>query len=130
MIAKKGIYNCILIDGTQIYRPNGFSPERQDIYAAEITTCTGKTIADRVGWKYSDMTWEWDGIPQEQVDALLAMKGAVSLQFDDADGETHTETIIPISKVTTATRITIGGKPHWNNVKVAVRFLDSHTEDE
>nr|DAL21364.1 MAG TPA_asm: hypothetical protein [Caudoviricetes sp.] len=121
------IYSVIKINGTEILRPSDFSPQREDLYAAEITTCTGKTIADRIGWKYSDMTLEWDILPQKQLEVLLSMRGECEVTFTDADGISHTERIVRSSAVSTATRSTDAeGHPVWSDVKVEVRFLDAH----
>jgi hypothetical protein len=121
------IYSTIQINGKEILRPNDFSPQREDIYAAEITTCTGATIADRIGWKYSDMTLSWDTLPQAQLEVLLSMSGESTIAFTDADGTSHTEKIVRTSAVSTATRSTqADGKPVWSDVKVEVRFLDAY----
>ena len=84
-----GVYNTIQLNGVELFRPNDFSPKREDIYGAEITTCSGKVIADRVGWRYADMTLQWDTLPQAQLDVLLAVTGQATLVFTDADGVTH-----------------------------------------
>ena len=121
------IYSTIKINGTDILRPEDFSPQREDLYAAEITTCTGKTIADLIGWKYSDMTLEWDMLPQKQLEVLLSMQGECTITFTDADSISHTERIVRSSAVSTATRFTgADGHPVWSDVKVEVRFLDAH----
>jgi hypothetical protein len=121
------IYSTIQINGKEILRPNDFSPQREDIYAAEITTCTGATIADRIGWKYSDMTLEWDTLPQAQLEVLLSMSGEGTITFTDADGTSRTEQIVRSSAVSTASRATSAdGKPVWSDVKVEVRFLDAY----
>ena len=121
-----GILNTIKINDTDIIRPNDFSPAREDIYAAEITTCSGKTIADLVGWKYSDMEMKWDVLPQGQLDVLLAMSGECPLVFTDADGE-HTETIIPTSRVYVASRFTYSdGTSVWHDVSLGVSFINAH----
>lgn len=121
------IYSMIKINDTDILRPNDFSLHREDIYAAEITTCTGKTIADRIGWRYADMTLEWDMLPQESLDLLLSMTGQCSITFTDADGQIHTESIVRASAVMTSTRtITASGKPVWKDVRVEVRFINAH----
>jgi hypothetical protein len=104
-----------------------FLPQREDIYAAEITTCTGKTIADRIGWRYADMTLEWDMLPQESLDLLLSMTGECSITFTDADGTVHTESIVRASAVMTSTRtVTAGGSPVWKDVRVEVKFINAH----
>lgn len=53
------IFNTIQINGTDLYRPTDFSPAREAVYAGEYKTCLGETIADLIGWRYSDMTLEW-----------------------------------------------------------------------
>ena len=122
-----GIFNSIAINGTALYRPSDFSPSRESVYAAEYTTCSGKTIADLIGWKYSDMELKWDTLPQNQLDVLLAMSGECALTFNDADGVEHTESVIPTTRVFVATRHTgMDGNPMWTNVSVGVRFVDAH----
>lgn len=122
-----GIFNTITVNGTEIFRPNDFSPAREDLYAAEITTCTGKTIADLIGWKYSDMDLKWDSLPQAQLDVLLSMSGESTLGFRDVDGADHTESIVPTSRVFVATRSTgPDGNGLWKDVSVGVKFLNVH----
>lgn len=121
------MFHKIKINGVEIYRPNDFSPSREDVYEAEIITMTGKRLADIVGWKYADMTLQWDAIPESQLNYLLGLRGACTLVFEDADGAEHTEAIIRTGIVTTATRY-IGpeGTPLWSNVNMTISFLDSH----
>lgn len=119
--------NIITINGNKIYRPNNFSPQREDVYASEYTTCTGKIIADLVGWRYSELTMEWGTLPEEQLKVLLNMRGETNLVFVDADGQTHTEKVIRTSAVSTGTRFTgADGKPAWKDVKVEVKFINAH----
>ena len=62
-----GVFNNITINGTEIYRSNGFTLSREWIYAGEIVTCTGKVCADVVGWRYSNLQLQWDNLPQDQL---------------------------------------------------------------
>ena len=120
-------FNTITIDGDTYYRPNGFTPAREYVYAAEYTTCTGKTIADLVGWKYSDITLNWDSLPQTQIDNLLALNGEeVTMTWTDADGTTASETVIPSTHSLTATRFTIGTTPLWSDIQTELRFINVH----
>ena len=118
----------IIINGVQIPRPPKFSPAREDIYKGNYVTCTGKTIADRIGWKYSDMSLEWDGLPQQSVDVLVNMSGVNSIVFDDLDGEIVEEQIVRTSAVALRHRYTLGGVVIWKKVKVEIKFIGSHTE--
>ena len=118
----------IIINGEQIPRPPKFSPAREDIYKGNYVTCTGKTIADRIGWKYSDMSLEWDGLPQQAVDVLVNMSGVNTIVFDDLDGEIVEEQIVRSSAVALRHRYTFGGVVIWKKVKVEIKFIGSHTE--
>lgn len=119
-------YDYIKINGVQIPRPPGFAPKREDVYEGEITTCTGKLIADKIGWKYAEMELQWDALTQDEVDILVNMNGISTITFDDADGEEHTEQVVTISKVWLRHRHTIKGKTIWKGVSVGVRFINVH----
>lgn len=119
-------YEYIKINGIQIPRPPEFSPKREDVYASEITTCTGKIIADRIGWKYADLELKWNALLQSDVDTLVNMSGISNITFDDADGIEHTEEIITTSKVWMRHRFTKKGLPVWKDVGVGVRFINVH----
>ncbi len=116
----------ITINGNQILRPPAWAPQIEDIYAGEYTTCTGKTVGDVVGWKYSDATLTWDALPQSSVDVLVAMSGENSLTFVSPSGTTTTETVIRDSAVQLQNRNTIRGEVWWKNVSVAIRFVNAH----
>lgn len=116
----------ITINGNQILRPPAFAPQIEDIYAGEYTTCTGKTVGDVVGWKYSDATLTWDALPQSSVDVLVAMSGENTLSFVNPSGTTTTETVIRDSVVQLQNRNTIRGEVWWKNVSVAIRFVNAH----
>ena len=116
----------ITINGNQILRPPTFAPQIEDIYAGEYTTCTGKTVGDVVGWKYSDATLTWDALPQSSVDVLIAMSGENTLTFVNPSGMITTETVIRDSVVQLQNRNTIRGEVWWKNVSVAIRFINAH----
>jgi hypothetical protein len=116
----------ITINGNQILRPPAFAPQIEDIYAGEYTTCTGKTVGDVVGWKYSDATLTWDALPQSSVDVLVAMSGENTLSFVNPSGMITTETVIRDSVVQLQNRNTIRGEVWWKNVSVQIRFVNAH----
>lgn len=116
----------ITINGNQILRPPTFAPQIEDIYAGEYTTCTGKTVGDVVGWKYSDATLTWDALPQSSVDVLVAMSGENTLTFVNPSGMITTETVIRDSVVQLQNRNTIRGETWWKNVSVQIRFINAH----
>ncbi len=117
----------ITINGEQVFRPPTFSPRKEDIYKGDYMTCTGKIIADRIGWKFADMELSWQALPQNMVDILVNMSGINTLLFDDLDGELCSEQIVRTSIVAMRHRHTQGGVTIWRDVKVSIRFIDSHT---
>ena len=106
-------------------KPVNFMPEREDVYASEITTCTGKLIADRIGWKFADIKLEWGALTQAQINILVNMSGIHTLTFDDADG-THTENVIRKNAVSLRNRNTINGVTYWRDVSLELVFTDVH----
>lgn len=117
-----------------IRRPVEFEPKREDVYNADYTTCTGKYIADRVGWKYSDMSLSWDALPQSEVKALTAMSGECKITFDDPTGDEITESCIRSSVVYLRYRyskynIETGEKETWwKSVQCDIKFINTHTD--
>ena len=109
-----------------INRPTELNLKMDDVYAGEYTTCTGRTIADRIGWKFSDLTIEWDALPQDQMTVLAQMPQTASMTFKGPDGVTYTEDIIRTSFVGFEHRWTHGGVVLWKSVKLEVSFLNVH----
>lgn len=117
----------IYFDTTDAVRkPVNFAPQREDVYAGEYTTCTGAIKADRIGWKYADLTLSWDALPQDDVDILLGITSGNTLTWDDIDGTTITENIIRTSVVGLKHRNTVRGTTWWRDVTMEVRFIDVH----
>ena len=123
-----GIFNTITIDEKEIYRGNDFSLTREFIYAGEIETCTGKRCADLIGWRYADLTINWDMLPETQLGYILDLSGQeVEMTFDAEDGTSITETVIPTAITSTATRTTDrAGNPLWKNIGLGLRFINAH----
>lgn len=120
-----GIFNSIKIGSADVFRPSDFTPVKEEVYAAEYTTCTGATIADRVGWKYADMTLSWDTLPADQLSSIN-VHGVTTLTFDTPEG-TVTEDVRIMNKSTTATRFEIvRGVAVWKDISLGVSFLNVH----
>lgn len=123
-----GAFNTIKIGNDEIFRSNGFTLQREWIYAAEIVTCTGKFCADVVGWRYSNLSLEWDNLPQAQLEKILALSGTeVNMTFTNELNESVTEKVIPIVSTAQVTRLTDhNGDVAWQGVKLEVRFINAH----
>lgn len=116
----------ITINGEQIYRPQEFKPVRENILKGDYVSCTGKRFGDLVGWRYADMTLEWDALPQSMVDVLVDLDDVGTLVFDDMDGETHTESFIRTSIVGLRNRYTLDGEVCWKKVSMSISFIGAH----
>lgn len=123
------IFNTIYIDGVgDLPRPNDFTLERENILAAEVTTCTGKKYADLIGWRYSDLTLTFDSMPESTLTWLLQQTGrGTTIRGRDERGNQFTEHVILEKSSSQATRETVDGKAVWKNVQIAIRFMDVHS---
>lgn len=126
-----GVFNTITINGSEVYRPNSFALERENIYAAELVTCTGKRIADLVGWRYADMTLSFDTLPQNMIDALLSISGEVSMTFSNELNEQVTERVIVRASTAEVTRMTdYAGDVLWKDFALSISFINAHPNEE
>lgn len=124
-----GVFNTIQIDGEEIYNSNGFTLQREWIYAAEIETCIGKRCADVVGWRYSDLSLSWDSLPQDQLQKILDLSGTeVDMVFTNEKNQTVTEKVIPTVTTAQLTRMTDPqGDIAWRGVGLTVKFINAHS---
>lgn len=121
-----GIFDTLYINGRQVFRPNDFEIRREDVYAGEYTSCTGRILADKIGWKFSDLTMKWDILPDADLAYLTSLSGPFALKFRDNDGA-HTETVIRRGFTNTPTRITgPEGSKIWTGVEMEVTFINVH----
>lgn len=122
-----GLFHKIWINGVKMFAPNDFTLERSDVYAGEITTCTGKTIADRIGWKYADMSLNWDYLPQEYLETILNLSGVFTITFENEEGVQFTEQCIRKGSTMTGTRFTDNaGNMMWKGVQFDISFINVH----
>ena len=122
-----GLFHKILINGVKMFAPNDFTLERSDVYAGEITTCTGKLIADRIGWKYADMGLTWDYLPQEYLETILNLSGVFTITFENEEGFQFTEQCIRKGSTMTGTRFTDNdGNMMWKGVQFDISFINVH----
>lgn len=132
MAIKKGIFNAIQIiaDGTTytLPRPSGFTVEREEVYAGELTTCTGNYYADRIGWKYADMDLTWEILEPADLDNLLVLPSVVTLRWTDANGSNRSDSVRITKRAATGTRFTKNNRLYWKDVSLGVSFNGVHTD--
>lgn len=112
------------INGYQIPYPNGFEMQRVPNIVGEITTMTGRTIADINGWKYADTTLNWDTLLNEDLQNLLAAVSVPSfdITFIDIDGNTNTVEAVFRGMTQKKTPIFENGRTVWRDLQVALSF--------
>ena len=99
-----------------------------------MTNCPPKLRGDLSKWLCEINTGVYVGNVSIRVrDALWERvcqnlkNGQATLVFVDADGVSHTEQVIPTSRVWVATRFTgVDGHPCWKDVSMGVRFVNAH----
>lgn len=126
-----GIFNTITIDNNEIYRGNDFTLSREYLYAGAIETCTGKRCADLIGWRYGDLTIQWDTLPDAQLQDVLSLSGdQVDMTFADESGTTVTEVVIPTVITSTVTRLTDPqGNIMWKGIGLQLQFIEAHNPE-
>ena len=121
------MFTEIKFNGQKVYRPNNFTPARENVYSGEYTACTGATYADYLGWKYSDMTLSWDALPYAQRQYLMTLTGQAEFTFRDADGQERTEQVIITNLTQSATRLHDAlGFDLWSGIELGVKFIGIH----
>ena len=129
-----GVFNTITINGTDVYRPNAFTLQREAQLASEYTSCTGKLIGDLIGWKYMDMTLSFETLPQEMMDSLLQTigeVGEVDMTFSNEHGESVTEKVLIRASNAQVTRMrTYAGTTLWKDFALEITFVNTHLQGE
>lgn len=126
-----GIYNTITINGTEVYRPNEFTLQRENVFAGEYETCTGRRIADLIGWRYADMTLSFEMLPEAMMDDLLSIEGDVNMTFSNELNESVTERVIVRASTAQVTRFTDDqGVVLWKDFGLEISFINAHPNAE
>lgn len=118
------------INGYDIPYPNDFSPSKVPNIINEMVTLTGKVVADVNGWRYGDVTLEWDTLLDSDLQNLLA---AISdpwftVTFKDIDGAEHTVNAVLRGRANVKTPIFYNGATVWKDVTVPLSFPDCYED--
>jgi len=121
----------IKINGKDFPHPIDFRMQTVPNLTAQLTTMSGKNIADINGWKYADMTLSWEYLESTQLLELLRetdpMQGAFSFTFDDlTTGEPTTVNAIRTEVGGRRLAVTEHGKTVWVDIQIGVSFPDCY----
>jgi len=120
----------ININGYDIPYPNDFTPQKVPNIVNEMTTLTGKVVADINGWRYADMELTWGTLLNGDLQNLLAAIASPSFQvtFKDIDGTDHTVNAVLKGRANVKTPIFHRNMTVWKNVSITLSFPDCYED--
>ena len=127
---RKPWMQYITINGYDIPYPNDFQLQKVPNIVNEITTLTGKVVADVNGWRYGDTTLSWGTLLDGDLQNLLAAISASSftVTFKDIDGVDHSVTAVLRNRANVKTPMFHRGKTVWRDVSVQLSFPDCYED--
>jgi len=118
----------ITINGQQLPYPNDFSLQKVPNIVNEMTTLTGKVVADINGWRYGDTELKWDTLLDSDLQNLLAAVSAPTFQvsFYDIDGTEHTINAVFKGRANVKTPMFYNNATVWKDVSITLSFPDCY----
>lgn len=118
----------ININGYDIPYPNNFSPSKVPNVVNEMTTLTGKVVADVNGWRYGDTDLTWDTLLDSDLQNLLTAisDSSFPITFLDIDGVQHTVTAVLKGRSNVKTPIFNNGVTVWKDITVPLSFPECY----
>ena len=119
------------INGRDVPYPNDFQLQKVPNIVNEMTTLTGKTVADVNGWKYADTELSWGTLLDEDLQNLLdaISESMFEVTFNDIDGLSHTVTAVFKGRANVKTPLFNNGATIWKDVSVTLSFPDCYEEE-
>lgn len=118
----------ITINGYEIPYPNDFELQKVPNIVNEMTTLTGKVIADVNGWRYGDTDLTWGTLLDQDLQNLLSAisDSSFPVKFYDIDGVEHTVTAVLRGRANVKTPHFRNGAIIWKNVSISLSFPDCY----
>lgn len=118
------------INGYTIPYPNDFTLEKVPNIVNELTTLTGKIVADVNGWRYADTELKWDTLLDSDLQNLLSAieTNTFTITFYDLDGTQHTVNAVLRGRSNIKTPIINNTNIVWKDVTVSVMFPDCYED--
>ena len=118
------------INGQQIPYPNDFTLQKVLNVVNEMTTLTGKVVADINGWRYGDTDLSWDTLLDQDLQNLLTAISEPTFQvtFKDIDGTDHTVNAVFKGRANVKTPMFHRGETVWRDVSVQLSFPDCYED--
>ena len=129
---RKPWLQYITINGQDIPYPNDFELQKIPNIVNEMTTLTGRVVADVNGWRYADAELTWDTLLGEDLQNLLTAiaKTEFEVSFLDIDGNIRTVNAVLRGRANVKTPMFHNGVTVWKDVKITLSFPDCYFEGE
>lgn len=129
-MANKPWLQYININGYDIPYPNDFTLQKVPNIVNEMTTLTGKVVADINGWRYGDTDLSFDTLLDADLQNLLAAIADPSfpVTFKDIDGAEHTVTAVLKGRANVKTPIFYNGATVWKDITIPLSFPDCYED--
>lgn len=128
---RKPWMQYITINGYDVPYPNDFQLQKVPNIVNEITTLTGKVIADVNGWRYGDTELVWGTLLDADLQNLLAAisDNTFPVTFLDIDGTEQTVNAVFKGRANVKTPHFHNGVTVWKDVRVQLSFPDCYEEN-
>lgn len=129
---RKPWLQYITINGQDIPYPNDFELQKIPNIVNEMTTLTGRVVADVNGWRYADAELSWGTLLGEDLQNLLTAiaKSEFEVSFLDIDGNIRTVNAVLRGRANVKTPMFHNGVTVWKDVKITLSFPDCYFEGE
>lgn len=122
--------NCIKINNIEIPHPLNFAMQPAPNINNEYVTLDGETVADICGYKYADVTLEWEYLKESDLQNLLTQtntsSGLFDFTYEDVEDGVKTIKAYRTSLTTQETRSRdANNNIIWRNIKMGVTFPNS-----
>lgn len=118
----------ILINNVEYPCPLDFNMSQEANIVNELTTMSGRKIADINGWRYSDITLKWNWVENSKLQTLLAATADGTFEFTFKDVNSGEEiTINALRKEVSCTEtasLDQNGNLVWKGIEMKLSFPD------
>ena len=120
----------ITINGQKVPYPNDLTLQKVPNIVNEMTTLTGKVVADINGWRYGDMELVWGTLLGEDLQNLLVAISSPTFQisFHDIDGAEQTVNAVLKGRANVKTPMFYNGLTVWKDVSISLSFPDCYED--
>ena len=129
---RKKWIEYMTINGQEIPYPNSLQLQKVPNVINEMTTLTGRVVADVNGWRYADTELQWDTLLDDDLQKLLTAisDSMFEISFTDIDGSLRSVNALLRGRANIKTPMFYKGVTVWSDVRISLSFPDCYLEGE